>query len=90
MLIGASLIVLELLKRREMLTDYPVLELVLFPYIWVLGAILIFVGFGRSKEQKHPHGGGVDGAPGFGQKKNSFFGDGPGSGEGGGSGGGGD
>ena len=86
-LLGTVLITLGVLDHKAMLSNYPTLEYVVFPYIWVIGIILAYIGYGFSKEGSKPSGsGGVDGAP-YETKKGpmgdgSFWGDGGGSGGG--------
>jgi hypothetical protein len=92
-IVGVVLVALWFLEHKELLTDYPFLELLVFPYIWIVGIVLIIVGYGitdESEDVKPTGSGGVDGAPGFNEGKHSNFRDGPFGGDGGGSSGGGD
>ncbi|MDH5326669.1 MAG: hypothetical protein OEZ68_10365 [Gammaproteobacteria bacterium] len=74
--LGGAIILLDIVNQRDMLSDHPAVENFLFPHIWVVGLALIFLGYGFEKDNnKHSGSGGVDGAPGMGEKKNSPFGD---------------
>jgi len=87
--LGCIFVLLGILDHKGVLNNHPVLEYIVFPYIWVLGLIFVFVGYGFPEENKEPSGsGGVDGAPSA--TKKGPFGDGSFWGDGGGSSGGGD
>lgn len=87
--LGGAIVLLGFLDHKEMLNDYPTLSFITFPYIWVLGFIIIFIGYGLSEENSKPIASDSgDCAPGLGERKNGPFGDGPSSGDGGGSAGG--
>lgn len=89
--LGGALFLLGVLDYQGMLNNYPTLGLIAFPYIWVIGLAIMFIGYGLPEKSDKPSGsGGVDGAPGMGEKKSGPFGDGSSWGDGGGSSGGGD
>jgi hypothetical protein len=88
--LGLVFVVLGILDKQNMLAEYPLIEFIVFPYIWVVGCALIFVAYGFTDEsQKYSGSGGIDGAPGLGEKKRGPFGDGSFWGDGDGSSGGG-
>ena len=85
-IIGGALVLLGILDNKGLLNNHPILNIIIFPYIWLLGVSLMFIGYGHTKENKKPRGsGGVDGAPGLGEKKGGLFGNNSHSGDGGGS-----
>ena len=85
---GVFLVVLYGLDHHHLLDPYPLLKALVFPYLFIVGLILIVVGHGFTETQYGPTGsGGVEGAPGCGSKKEAPFADFFG-GDGGGSGGG--
>ena len=89
--LGVVLVLLGFLDHKGMLNNYLFLNFIAFPYIWVVGIAIMFIGYGFTKESDKPSGsGGVDGAPGLGEKKSGPFGDGSSWRDGGGSSGGGD
>jgi uncharacterized membrane protein YgcG len=73
--VGLLLVALGILEHHNLLDEYPIIKLLVFPYIWVIGCILIFVAYGFEDSSRN-NSGGVDGAPGLGEKKDGPFGDG--------------
>jgi uncharacterized membrane protein YgcG len=89
--LGSMLVVVGILEHKNMLDEYPIIKAVIFPYIWVIGCILIYIAYGfKDDTHKSSGSGGIHVTPGLGEKKSGPFGDGSFWGGGDGSSGGGD
>ncbi|MCP4089026.1 MAG: hypothetical protein GY746_04455 [Gammaproteobacteria bacterium] len=88
--IGALVVLFGVADYNHLFDDYPTLSELTFPHMWVIGAVLIIVGHGFTKESDKPvNGGGSDVAPGMNERKKGLFGDGSFGGDSGSDGGGG-
>ncbi len=88
--IGVFIVLLGIAEYNGLFDAYPAIKKYTFPFMWIVGALLIIAGYGFEEKSEKPNGScGVDGAPGMGERKKGVFGDGPFGGDGGSDGGGG-
>ena len=87
---GGVIVLLSILEHKELLNNYPTLNFIIFPYIWVIGVILMWAGYGfQTEKEKHTGSAEIGSTPGLGKRKSGLFGDGSSWGDGGDGGGGG-